>query len=126
MYEYLRDLRFYSAIIGRIFTASMEFLPTQTETITPRQNGSPREYRQLSPEQLVDLAIDTRIAHAEKHGAISGDESFFVVDLGEVSRQHQRWKRNLPDVQPYYGKLTISNQWREISERLILTSFLSC
>jgi hypothetical protein len=27
-----------------------------------------------------------------------------VADLGEVYRQHLRWKRNLPRVKPFYGK----------------------
>lgn len=34
-----------------------------------------------------------------------GDEdTFFVADLGEVYRQHMRWKLNLPRVRPFYGK----------------------
>jgi hypothetical protein len=84
----------------------MDFLPAETETIIVEKKDSPREYRNLSPEQLVDLTIDTGITHAEKHAAVGGDESFFVVDLGEVSRQHRRWKKGLPNVQPYYGKHT--------------------
>jgi hypothetical protein len=27
-----------------------------------------------------------------------------VADLGEVYRQHLRWKRNLPRIKPFYGK----------------------
>ncbi|KAL6712903.1 Ornithine decarboxylase [Lecanora helva] len=30
------------------------------------------------------------------------EESFFVVDLGEVHRQHSRWIRNLKRVKPFY------------------------
>ena len=29
--------------------------------------------------------------------------SFEVIDLGEVYRQHVRWKATLPRIQPYYG-----------------------
>lgn len=99
-------------LLGRIFTAIMGFLPTQTETIIAEKKDPPREYRKLSPKQPIDLTIDTRITHAEKHAAVGGDESFFVVDLGEVSRQHQSWKKNLPNVQPYYGNYTHPGTWR--------------
>jgi len=33
------------------------------------------------------------------------DNAFFVADLGEIYRQHFRWKTNLPRVEPFYGKL---------------------
>ncbi|GIC90465.1 type III PLP-dependent enzyme [Aspergillus udagawae] len=31
------------------------------------------------------------------------DEPFFVADLGQVIRQHRRWRVNLPNVHPFYG-----------------------
>ena len=36
----------------------------------------------------------------------SSDETgaFMVADMGEVYRQYQRWKVNLPRVKPYYGE----------------------
>jgi len=33
-----------------------------------------------------------------------GEDTFFVADLGEVYRQHLRWKLNLPRVKPFYGE----------------------
>lgn len=33
------------------------------------------------------------------------ENAFFVADLGEVVRQHVRWKVLLPRIQPFYGKL---------------------
>jgi ornithine decarboxylase len=34
-----------------------------------------------------------------------GDEdAFYVGDLGEIYRQHIRWKMNLNRVKPHYGK----------------------
>ena len=32
-----------------------------------------------------------------------GEDAFFVADLGEIYRQHMRWKVNLPRIEPYYG-----------------------
>ena len=34
-----------------------------------------------------------------------GEDAFFVADLGEIYRQHMRWKVNLPRVEPFYGML---------------------
>lgn len=34
---------------------------------------------------------------------LDGASTFFVGDLGEVYRQNQRWKINLPKVKPHYG-----------------------
>lgn len=31
------------------------------------------------------------------------EDAFFVADMGEVYRQHLRWKMNLKRVKPHYG-----------------------
>jgi ornithine decarboxylase len=31
------------------------------------------------------------------------DDAFYVADVGEVIRQHDRWKTNLPNVEPFYA-----------------------
>ena len=35
------------------------------------------------------------------------ENAFFVGDLGEVVRQHIRWKSLLPRIEPFYGKLWV-------------------
>ena len=35
----------------------------------------------------------------------NAEQAFFVADLGQVYRQHQRWKSCLPEIQPFYGSL---------------------
>ena len=45
---------------------------------------------------------------------LEAGNAFFVADLGEVYRQHLRWKARLPRVEPFYGMQVteyISNQW---------------
>lgn len=32
-----------------------------------------------------------------------GDQSFIVVDLGDIIRQYSKWQKNLPRVKPYYA-----------------------
>lgn len=36
------------------------------------------------------------------------EKAFFVADLSYVYRQHERWKRCLPEVEPFYGASCLS------------------
>lgn len=33
----------------------------------------------------------------------NAEKAFFVADLGQVYRQHQRWLQCMPDIEPFYG-----------------------
>ncbi|KAF4211390.1 hypothetical protein CNMCM8980_002236 [Aspergillus fumigatiaffinis] len=56
-----------------------------------------------STERLIDLAIQTRLLSLSSRGWGIADEPFFVADLGQVIRQHRRWRVNLPDVLPFFA-----------------------
>lgn len=54
--------------------------------------------------QLIQNALKKRIQSIDEDTCEPGDEdAFFVADLGEVYRQHLRWKMNLKRVKPHYG-----------------------
>ena len=56
-------------------------------------------------KQLIGAALKTRVEAIDHDICDVGDEdTFFVADLGEVYRQHLRWKKNLARVKPHYGK----------------------
>ena len=58
----------------------------------------------FSPAQLAPFVIQARLAMLNHDsGRVEDDEPFFVADLGQVQRQHQRWTHHLPAVQPFYG-----------------------
>lgn len=58
-----------------------------------------------NPKKLIGDALKERIETIDHDACEPGDEdAFFVADLGEVYRQHMRWKKNLPRVKPFYGK----------------------
>lgn len=60
------------------------------------------------PKQLIGNALKERVQNIDPDVCEPGDEdTFFVADLGEVYRQHMRWKLNLPRVKPFYGKTFI-------------------
>jgi len=59
-----------------------------------------------TPKQLIGEALKKRVENIDHDVCEAGDEdTFFVADLGEVYRQHMRWKLNLPRVKPFYGEL---------------------
>ena len=61
------------------------------------------------PKQLIGAALKERVESIDHDTCEAGDEdTFFVADLGEVYRQHMRWKKNLPRVKPFYGKHTFA------------------
>ncbi|KAH8781583.1 ornithine decarboxylase [Hyaloscypha sp. PMI_1271] len=57
-----------------------------------------------APKRLIGEALKERIESIDHDVCEPGDEdTFFVADLGEVYRQHMRWKLNLPRVKPFYA-----------------------
>ncbi|KAF6227068.1 hypothetical protein HO133_008509 [Letharia lupina] len=53
---------------------------------------------------LTKDVLKGRIAAIDTDTCAAGDEdSFFVADMGEVYRQHLRWKMNLKRVKPHYA-----------------------
>ena len=56
-------------------------------------------------KQLIGAALKSRVEAIDHDICDVGDEdTFFVADLGEVYRQHLRWKKNLARVKPHYGE----------------------
>lgn len=57
---------------------------------------------------LVQETLKHRIKEIDTDGCSPGEEdAFFVADVGEVYRQHLRWKTNLKRVKPHYGQLRL-------------------
>ncbi|KAL1654870.1 Ornithine decarboxylase [Didymella pomorum] len=55
-------------------------------------------------KQLIGAALKSRVEAIDHDICDVGDEdTFFVADLGEVYRQHLRWKKNLARVKPHYA-----------------------
>lgn len=54
---------------------------------------------------IIGNALKQRVENIDNDVCEADDEdAFFVADLGEVYRQHMRWKKNLPRVKPFYGQ----------------------
>ncbi|KAJ5831869.1 hypothetical protein N7474_000180 [Penicillium riverlandense] len=82
----------------------MDFLPARQDIIMPGKPALPAlVYRTSTPEKLIDHTIENHTGKLSKSSVVGGDDSFFVADLGQVSRQHHRWTHNLPGVRPFYA-----------------------
>jgi ornithine decarboxylase len=66
--------------------------------------GSDQHHGALCSKQMIGDALHQRVESVDHEMCDAGDEdTFFVADLGEVYRQHLRWKKNLPRVKPFYA-----------------------
>ncbi|KAK9478814.1 pyridoxal-dependent decarboxylase [Lipomyces japonicus] len=55
-------------------------------------------------QELISKVLRARVNRVDTDSCLpGGEDSFFVADLGEVYRQHVRWKLNLPRVEPFYA-----------------------
>lgn len=62
----------------------------------------------LKGKQLIGDALKARVEAIDHDECGVGDEdAFFVADLGEVYRQHIRWKQHLGRVKPHYGEFCL-------------------
>jgi ornithine decarboxylase len=59
----------------------------------------------LASQPLVQEVLKERISNIDVKACDPGAEDpFYVADLGQVYRQHLRWKKNLSRVKPFYGE----------------------
>ena len=64
-----------------------------------------REYGKF----LTKNVLKGRVEAIDTDTCAAGDEdAFFVADMGEVYRQHLRWKLNLKRVKPHYGAFSLN------------------
>lgn len=79
---------------------------------TPQSLEPLQQHGVINPKELIGEALHQRVEAIDHELCEPGDEdTFFVADLGEVYRQHLRWKKNLPRVRPFYGKLQQRCVW---------------
>jgi len=72
-----------------------------------------------APKGLVGDALTKRVENIDHESCDAGEEdAFFVADLGDVYRQHMRWKLNLPRVKPFYGKIDLCRHAASRSKQL--------
>ena len=72
--------------------------------VNSNTNNHGKEYGKI----LTKKILKGRIEAIDTDTCAAGDEdAFFVADMGEVYRQHLRWKMNLKRVKPHYGTFSL-------------------
>lgn len=67
--------------------------------------GDELSQSRLAAKKLVLDILKKRAAEVNIENCGPGDEdAFYVADMGEVYRQHLRWKMQLGRVRPFYGE----------------------
>ena len=62
------------------------------------------DHGRLLAKQLIGDALKARVEAVDPDlCSVDDEDAFFVADLGEVYRQHLRWKKNLGRVKPHYA-----------------------
>src|SRR5271163_2359527 len=83
-------------------------------TLHSADHGKPQaKVGALTPRDMVIKAMREKTAQINPTVCLPGEEdAFYVADLGEVYRQHLRWKMNLPNVKPFFGESRLSRSER--------------
>ena len=106
-------------LLSRVISAIMALIPIPRQASNIDKAIPVHGYRKAAPGDLIDLAIESRIARIIKRSAIGGDDPFFVADLGQIVRQHRRWIQNMPGIRPFYGMLLLSGDFGSCSRLLV-------
>jgi hypothetical protein len=78
---------------------------TDSNIVSVEDGGGQNTYGVLASKDIIHDAMMKRIAKIDVDTCQPGEEdAFFVADIGEVYRQHIRWKMNLGRVKPFYGE----------------------
>lgn len=85
-------------------TLTQQYAAINFSESQPRSNVKASHGKELG-KQLTKDVLRERIRSIDTDTCAPGEEdAFFVVDMGEVYRQHLRWKMNLKRVKPHYGE----------------------
>jgi len=67
----------------------------------------------LASKDLIFEILKKRVSSIDVDRCGAGEEdAFFVADMGEIYRQHLRWKMNLGRVKPFYGRSRLWPGWK--------------
>ena len=80
-------------------------LVCEGKDIRPLEGQFPvTEDGQAKAKRLIHRTLHNHIRSVDQDTCVAGEEdTFYVADLGEVYRQHRRWKLNLGRVKPHYA-----------------------
>lgn len=63
---------------------------------------------------VEEIALEKIQSNSNQKWDTDQENAFFIGDLGEVFRQHLRWKALLPRIEPFFGKFRSKNVPKKI------------
>lgn len=82
--------------------------PQNSPNILGNHGGDELSQSRLTAKKLVLDVLKKRAAEVNVNDCEPGEEdAFYVADMGEIYRQHLRWKMQLGRVKPFYGKFSV-------------------
>ena len=85
-------------------TITQQYASTDRNEKSLRVHGTTLDNGKEHGRILTKDVLKARVEAIDTDTCAAGDEdAFFVSDMGEVYRQHLRWKMNLKRVKPHYG-----------------------
>ncbi|KAI1291238.1 hypothetical protein EDD11_009037 [Mortierella claussenii] len=69
----------------------------------PQEMNDPRDLPQVHTLPIEQMLQDRLASFDPKSEDAEAENAFFVADLGEVYRQHMRWKTLLPRIEPFFA-----------------------
>lgn len=85
-------------------TYDSKHYPETLSLFAPDNGGKYDKIRSVTSKEAVLDVLKEQIAKINVDSCQPGEEdAFYVADLGEVYRQHLRWKMNLGRVKPFYA-----------------------
>ena len=100
-----REKRLTNAIVNELLSAPSHLVhatddeEAESSLVIPGLPPLLRGHRDVHLRQGVMQA-----AELSAEGEPDAEKAFFVADISYVYQQHLRWKKNLPEIEPFYGK----------------------
>jgi ornithine decarboxylase len=98
-------------------TYNTKHFSSSTLSLITHNHGRPyKRIESVSSRSAIQDVLKREVAKINVDHCQPGEEdAFYVADLGEVYRQHLRWKLNLARVKPFYGESFTADQCSRFS-----------
>lgn len=95
-----------ACLADEIYITTPHFPDDQKQQVVSTHHGGPDLFQSKeASKDLIFEVIKKRVAGIDVANCCPGEEdAFYVADMGEIYRQHLRWKMNLGRVKPFYGE----------------------
>ncbi len=102
--EYILPIRAWMRMAPSATSITQQYASIDINENPLRVNSTIHDNGKEYGKSLTRDVLKGRVEAIDTDTCAAGDEdAFFVADMGEVYRQHIRWKKNLKRVKPHYG-----------------------